>query len=506
MVKTLMNSIYEFFVKRRLDQMQPFIDHPVEVQNRLMLDLVYTARDTQIGRKYGFREIKKYEDFASRLPLCKYEDLCPSIERMRRGEADVLWPGKVRWFAKSSATTNAKSKYIPITESCLDKCHYKAGKDMFAIYAHNHPDTKFFAGKNLRLGGSYRLYDYGTLYGDVSSILVEHLPLWAEWRGTPSKKVVLMSDWESKLKAIVLEVVKQDVRSLVGVPSWMLVLLSKVMETSQKKYIDEVWPNLEVFFHGGVSFKPYIEQYKNIFRKDINYYDTYNASEGFFAIQDQKHSKELLLLLNHGIFYEFIPMEELDSEFPPVLPIEKAQLNLNYAMVISTNTGLWRYIIGDTVKFTHLLPYRIIISGRTKHFINTFGEELIVENADEALSKACKGTDSIVREYTAGPIYMTERSSGAHEWIIEFEKIPTDMSVFCDILDSTLQSLNSDYEVKRYNNMILLPPMIRIARKGLFYDWFKSCCKLGGQNKVPRLANDRTYLDILLQMNQNVFL
>lgn len=503
MVKVLVNSVIRLFMKRRFKRMKDFIDYPVEAQKWVLSNLIRTAGSAWFGQKYRFREIKSYEDFVTRVPLHNYEDLFPLIERIRRGESDVLWPGKVKWFAKSSGTTNAKSKYIPVTNVCLDQCHYEAGKDLIALYMRNHSDTKIFHGKNLRLGGSYKPYDYGTLYGDVSSILMENLPFWAECRSTPSKSVILMSDWESKLEAIVNEVAKQNVISLFGVPSWMLILLNRVLETSEKKYMDELWPDLEVFFHGGMSFKPYVEQYKNLFYKEINYYDTYNASEGFFAVQDQKKSKELLLLLDHGIFYEFIPMEEIDNEFPSIVSIEGVELDRNYAMVISTNSGLWRYIIGDTVKFTNLSPYRIVISGRTKHFINAFGEELIVENAEEALSKACKRTEAIIREYTAGPVYMKENSSGAHEWIIEFEKIPADIGEFRSILDETLQSLNSDYEAKRYKNMTLLPPVIRVARKGLFYDWFKSCRKLGGQNKVPRLSNDRKYLDLLLWMNQN---
>ncbi|XOD68006.1 MAG: GH3 auxin-responsive promoter family protein [Flavobacteriales bacterium Tduv] len=505
MVKSLVNSVSGLFMKQRFNQMKGFIDYPVEAQNLVLLDLIRTSGGSCFGKKYGFREIKSYENFVTRVPLHNYEDLFPFIERMRRGESDVLWPGKVKWFAKSSGTTNTKSKYIPITKVCLDQCHYKAGKDLIALYMRNHPDTKIFHGKNLRLGGSYKPYDCGTFYGDVSSILMENLPFWAERRSTPGKSVILMSEWKSKLEAIVNEVAKQNVMSLFGVPSWMLVLLNRLLETSEKKYLDELWPDLEVFFHGGMSFKPYVEQYKKLLSKEINYYDTYNASEGFFSVQDQKDSKELLLLLDHGIFYEFIPMEEIDNEFPSIVSIEGVELNRNYAMVISTNSGLWRYIIGDTIKFTCLSPYRIVISGRTKHFINAFGEELIVENAEEALSKTCRRTDAIIREYTAGPVYMKENSSGAHEWIIEFEKAPSDIDNFRNTLDDTLQSLNSDYEAKRYKNITLRPPVIRVARKGLFYDWFKSCRKLGGQSKVPRLTNDRKYLDLLLRMNQNAW-
>lgn len=497
----LIRVFVRHFIKQRFKELKNFIEWPVETQKNLLLSLIKKARNTEFGKKYGFQDCKNYTEFSRRIPLCKYEHITSYIERMRKGEPDVLWTGKTKWFAKSSGTTDAKSKFIPVTKDSLYRCHYKAGTDMLALYAKNHPDTKIFSGKGLRLGGSHELYEtYGTLHGDLSSIIVKNLPFWANFCSTPSKKVVLMSQWESKLRAIVDETIHRDVTSLFGVPSWMLVLLNKLLERSKKKYIDKVWHSLEAFFHGGISFKPYANQYDNLLNRPINYYEVYNASEGFFAFQYQPGQEGMLLLLNHGIFYEFIPMDEFNNQTPSIIPIEEVKTNTNYAMVISTNAGLWRYIIGDTVRFVHLSPYQIIVSGRTKHYINAFGEELIIENAEAALTKACLETGAIVNEYTAGPIYMDRNSSGAHEWIVEFERFPSDLERFREVLDNALKSLNSDYEAKRYKDITLLPPVIQVAKKGLFHRWLKIRSKLGGQHKVPRLANDRKYLESLLHL------
>lgn len=500
MIKILLNSASKIFMNYHFYHMKNFINNPIKTQKYLLLNLINIAKDTFFGKKYRFNEIKNYEDFISRLPLHRYEDLYPFIHRMRKKEINILWPGQIKWFAKSSGTTNDKSKYIPVTQDSLNECHYKAGKHLIANYIKNNLNTKIFYGKSLRLGGSYKEYYYGTFYGDISSILIKKLPFWAEQYSIPNKKIALINEWETKFEFIAKEAIKQNIIGLFGIPSWMLILLNKILDISKKKYLDELWPNFEVFFHGGINFSPYEEQYNSLFRKKINYYNIYNASEGFFAIQNKNSSKELLLLLNHGIFYEFIPIEEINNDCPSVISIENVKLHQNYALVISTNGGLWRYIIGDTVKFTSILPYCITISGRTKHFINAFGEELIIENAEEALSIACKKTDTIIYEYTAGPIYMDKNLSGAHEWIIEFKKKPLNIKEFSNILDNTLKKLNSDYEAKRYKDITLLPPVIRIARKGLFYDWFKLYNKLGGQNKIPRLSNNRKYLDILLNM------
>ncbi|WP_185881830.1 GH3 auxin-responsive promoter family protein [Blattabacterium cuenoti] len=500
-MKYLSGYFTSVFLKRRIKRIESIIRHPIDIQYKLIHQLIGYAKNTEFGKKHGFHDIKKYQQFSERIPICKYTDLKPIIERIRKGEKNLLWPGKVKWFARSSGTTSTKSKYIPVTKLSMHECHYKAGKDMLSIYIHNHPKTKIFFGKALRLGGSHELYrNYNTFYGDLSSILIKNMPFWAEYISIPRKKVALMSEWEEKLKTLVRETAQKDVRILLGVCSWVLIFLNYLLKKIDKKKIDDIWPHIEVIFHGGVSFKPYREQYNDLFSHSVNYYDVYSASEGFFAVQDQKNVEDLLLLLDHGIFYEFIPMEEIHNPYPKIIPIEKVELKKNYALVVSTNAGLWRYIVGDTIKFTSLSPYRISISGRTNHYINTFGEELIIENAEKALNVTCIKTDSVIHEYTAGPIYINQKNSGAHEWIIEFKKKPKDLSYFRDTLDNELKSLNSDYEIKRYKNMILRPPVISVARNGLFYDWLKKHKKLGGQNKIPRLSNDRKYIDSLLNM------
>ncbi|WP_341654033.1 GH3 auxin-responsive promoter family protein [Blattabacterium cuenoti] len=503
MIKYLSGYFTSAVLKKRIKSIEFFIRYPIEIQNRLINHMVSYAKNTEFGKKYGFRDIKKYHQFSERIPICKYSDLQYSIQRIRKGEKNILWPGEVKWFARSSGTTNTKSKYIPVTKSSMNTCHYKAGKDMLSIYIHNHPKTKILFGKAVRLGGSYELHKtYNTFYGDLSSILIKNMPFWVENICVPKKKIALMSEWEKKLESIVKETGNKDVRILLGVCSWLLIFLKKVLKEFDKKKINEIWPDIEVIFHGGVNLKPYIHQYQELFEKSINFYNIYSASEGFFAIQDQKNIEDLLLLLNHGIFYEFIPIEEINNENPKIFSIDKVELNKNYALVISTNAGLWRYIVGDTVRFTSLSPYRISISGRTTHYINSFGEELIVENAEKALHNACMKTKSVIHEYTAGPVYMNQKNTGAHEWIIEFEKQPINLCEFRNILDDELKSLNSDYEIKRYKNIVLGPPIIYIARNGLFYDWLKKHKKLGGQNKVPRLSNDRRYIDSILKMEK----
>ncbi|QIK16906.1 GH3 auxin-responsive promoter family protein [Blattabacterium sp. DPU] len=504
-MKYLSGYFTSTFLKKRIKNVEFFMRYPIEIQNQLINKLILYAKNTEFGKKYGFREIKKYQQFSERIPICRYSDLQSFIKRIRKGEENILWPGVVKWFAKSSGTTNTKSKYIPVTKLSMNTCHYKAGKDMLSIYIHNHPKTKIFFGKAVRLGGSYELHKkYNTFYGDLSSILIKNMPFWVDNICVPRKKIALMSEWEKKLDNIIKETGYKDVRILLGVCSWLLIFLNKLLKKFGFEKIDEIWPNIEVIFHGGVSFSPYIYQYQKLFDKSINYYDIYSASEGFFAIQDQKKVKDLLLLLNHGIFYEFIPTEEIDHDNPKIFSIDQVELNKNYALVISTNAGLWRYIVGDTVRFTSLSPYRISISGRTTHYINSFGEELIIENAEKALNIACMKTNSIIHEYTAGPVYMNQKNSGAHEWIIEFEKQPRNLCDFINILDDELKSLNSDYEIKRYKNIVLGPPVIYVARNGLFYDWLKKHKKLGGQNKVPRLSNDRRYIDSILKMEKNI--
>lgn len=499
----LVHSVASWFLKKRIHQMELFIKYPHEVQFELLKKLIYKAQNTEIGRKYNFASINTYEDFASRVPLQQYEDFEPQIERSRRGETNIFWPTPIKWFAKSSGTTNAKSKFIPVSDDSLEKCHYAAGKDMLCMYLNNNPESKLFNGKSLRLGGSKELYSRnGTQFGDLSAILIDNMPFWAEYSSTPSNEVSLMSNWEVKMPAIVNETIKENVTSLAGVPSWMLVLLNNALEASGRENLFEIWPNLEVYFHGGVNFAPYADQYQKILpSSSFRYYEIYNASEGFFAIQDSNDSKELLLMLDYGVFYEFIPMDTFGTSEEKVIPLSEVEKGKNYAVLITTNAGLWRYKIGDTVRFTSLDPYRIKITGRTKHFINVFGEELIIENADEALKKAAQQTDCEIVDYTVAPVFMKEKEKGAHEWIIEFKIPPQDHEFFTSCLDTHLKSINSDYEAKRFNNMTLNPPKVHQAREKLFYDWLKKHDKLGGQHKIPRLSNQRTYVEELLEMN-----
>ncbi len=499
----IVNSIATWFLKKRFHQIELFLKYPHEVQNELLLELVSKAKDTEIGRHYDFASIKNYKTFAERLPISNYESNQQVIERSRKGENNIFWPTPIKWFAKSSGTTSGKSKFIPVSYESLEDCHYAASKDLLCMYLNNNENSQLFTGKSLRLGGSKELYcENGTVFGDLSAILIDNMPFWAEFSSTPSSRVSLMSDWEHKMQAIVNETIHENVTSLAGVPSWMLVLLNNVLETTGKNNIFDIWPNLEVYFHGGVSFLPYVDQYKSILpRKEFKYYEIYNASEGFFAIQDQNNSSELLLMLDYGIFYEFIPMDGYGTSDQKIIPLSLVEKDVNYAVVITTNAGLWRYRIGDTIRFTSLSPHRIKVSGRTKHHINVFGEELIIENAEDALKKVCKKTKAEIVEYTVAPIFMEGRKKGSHEWLIEFKREPDNIELFNELLDNALKSLNSDYEAKRFNNITLNKPKIQIARPQLFYNWLKHHDKLGGQHKIPRLSNTRLYLDELLEMN-----
>ena len=496
----IFNSVASFFLKRRISQIELFKDYPIEVQQEVLRKLVVYSIDTEIGKKFEFKTIRHYNDFKERVPIVAYEDIYEDIERNRKGEQNIFWRTPIKWFAKSSGTTNAKSKFIPISFESLDDCHYKAGKDMLSLYFNNNINSELLIGKCLRLGGSKDIYENNnSYYGDLSAIMIDNLPFWAELSSTPSSKVSLISEWEKKVQAIINESIDQNVTSFAGVPSWMLSLLQQVIQQTGKDNILEIWKNSEVYFHGGVSFDPYRNLYKNLFpSKDFKYFEIFNASEGFFAIQDQNNSSELLLMLDYGIFYEFIPTSQSEQD---IISLADVKLNVNYAMVITTNSGLWRYKIGDTIKFTCLNPFRIKVTGRTKHFINVFGEELVVENAEKALSMTCEITKCEITNYTVGPIFMGSKTKGSHEWLIEFEKKPDDINKFMEILDLNLQRLNSDYEAKRYKSSTLEIPKIQVARKNLFYDWLASKNKLGGQNKVPRLSNSREYIDELIKLN-----
>ncbi|MDL1913746.1 MAG: GH3 auxin-responsive promoter family protein [Bergeyella sp.] len=503
--RSIFNSVVNWFIKDRIDRIGNFLKEPIETQNSVLFSLLEKSKHTVYGRKHGFKDIDNLSDFQSQVPIVRYEDFEPYIERTRRGEPNVIWNGKIKQFAKSSGTTNAKSKYIPITEESLRDCHFRAGKDLISIYCNNHPKNQLFSNKNLRLGGSAELYEnYNTKYGDLSAILIDNLPFWIEITTTPSKKTSLMTEWEAKIKAIVAQVKKENVGSISGVPSWMLILLKKILEESNKSTIAEIWSQLEVFFHGGISFKPYKEEYRKIIGKEINFYEIYNASEGFFAMQDRCRSDELLLMLDYGIFYEFIKLQDLDKEFPRAYTLGEVEPGENYAVVISSNGGLWRYLLGDTIYFTSIAPHRLKISGRTKHFINTFGEELMIDNVEKALEKACKATQAVVREYTGAPIFMSSSSQGGHEWLIEFSKKPKKIEDFNTIFDEELQKVNSDYEAKRYKDITLKKPVIHVGKDRVFYVWMSQRGKLGGQNKVPRLSNTREYIEPLLSLNQKL--
>ncbi|MBP5338983.1 MAG: GH3 auxin-responsive promoter family protein [Prevotella sp.] len=469
-----------------------------ELQQEVLARLVAKAKDTAFGRQHLFAATNSYDDFVRNTPVCSYEELKGDIDRMRQGEPDLLWPGRVKWYAKSSGTTNDKSKFIPVSPDGLHRLHYRGGSDVVAIYLRNNPKSRLFDGRGLILGGSHAPnYNLpGSLVGDLSAILIENINPVVNLIRVPSKETALLADFEVKRDRIAREAMTKNVTNLSGVPSWMLSVLNRVMELSGKEHLEEVWPNLEVFFHGGVAFTPYREQYERLITSPrMHYMETYNASEGFFGIQDDPADKSMLLMLDYDVFYEF---QEMDTK--TIVPLWGVETGKNYAMIISTSCGLWRYMIGDTIRFTSTNPYKFVISGRTKSFINAFGEELIVDNAEQGLAYACEMTGAQVLEYTAAPVFMDQNARCRHQWLIEFSRPPADLQQFALTLDRKLQELNSDYEAKRYKNITLQPLEIVVAREGLFTEWMKQRGKLGGQNKVPRLSNSREHIDQLLAM------
>ncbi len=498
----LVKSVLNWWLKKRVHQIDLFNKYPIEVQDEVFNKLITTARNTEWGKKYDYRSINTISDYQNRVPISSYEDIKPLIDRLRKGEQNILWPEEITWFAKSSGTTAGKSKYIPVSRSALDECHFKGGKDMLAIYLNLYPDSELFEGKSLVMGGSRDIFEISnTTYieGDLSAILMHNLPFWAQFKRTPSLTIALMDEWENKLELMVESTISHDVRGISGVPSWMLLLLRKVLEKSGKQNLHEVWPNLEVFFHGGVNFEPYREQYNRIISPEkMVYSDTYNASEGFFGIQDQKDSNDLLLMLDYGIYYEFLPTNNIGSDSTETVQLADVQQGINYALIISTNAGLWRYMIGDTIIFTCLNPFRIRITGRVKNFLNAVGEEIIIDNAENALAVACSKTGALITEYTAAPLFKNDEV--VHQWLIEFEKEPDNFDFFNDLFDNALKSVNSDYEAKRYHNMVLKQPIIISLKSGTFYKWMKERNKLGGQNKVPRLSGSREYVEAILKL------
>src|SRR5690554_2195031 len=495
------NTIFSWIIKKRMHQIDLFRKYPIEVQRELLESLLTEGRKTEYGKKHNFDAIHNYEDFSKNIPLQDYESLKSYINRAIEGEKNILWPGETKWFAKSSGTTSDRSKFIPVTKVSLEDCHYKKRKDLLAIYYSNFPDSKIYSGKHLVIGGSAEenMHRPDSYTGDLSSIILKNLPWWVEFKRIPSRETALMSKWEEKIERLAIETMDEDVSSISGVPSWTLVLLNRILEIKGKKDIREIWPNLELLMHGGVSFKPYENEFKKIIpHENMHYVESYNASEGFFSIQDQIVG-DLLLMLDYGVFFEFIPMVEFDGVYSKnTISLKDVQPGVNYGLVISTNGGLWRYIIGDTVKFTEINPYRIIVTGRTKHFINVFGEEVVVENADKAIKFACDQIGALIKDYTACPIFMEEGKAGGHEWLIEFKKMPSDIELFKTSLDDKLREINSDYDAKRTADLSLQFPKIHVARENVFDDWLRSKEKLGGQHKVPRLSNTRSFFEEIM--------
>jgi len=500
----IINSILTWRLKKRMHLIEMFIEYPIDVQNESLFGLLNDAKGTEWGKRYDFASITSVNEFKSRIPLQDYESIKQDISRSQLGEKNIMWHSEIKWFAKSSGTTGDSSKFIPVSKEALHACHYKGGKDMLSLYCNQVAETKVFTGKTIMMGGSSQVNTSygGTSYGDLSAIIVDNLPFWIDRYRLPGKNVHLAESWDDKIQMMADEVIRQDITSFSGVPSWLLVLMETVVEKTGASNLKEIWPKLELFMHGGVRFDPYKPQFDRL-TTGVNYMETYNASEGFFGIQYDRDSSDLLLMLDYGIFYEFIPMTHYYEDHPPVLSLEDVVVGVNYAMVITTNAGLWRYIIGDTVIFTCLHPFKIKITGRTKHFINAFGEELIIDNAEKAIKIACEVSGALVNEYTAAPLYIDKNHSGCHEWLIEFEKEPQSKDLFSATLDNTLKSLNSDYQAKRSGNLLLHEPKVVIIEKGVFYKWLKNKETAGAQNKVPRLSNDRKHVEELLLFMNN---
>ncbi|MDR2765688.1 MAG: GH3 auxin-responsive promoter family protein [Tannerella sp.] len=495
-----------FFYRCRQRTVESYGSCAADIQHIQLKEILKRAEKTVWGKKYGYGSIHDYATYARRVPLQTYETLKSPIRRMINGEEDILWPSVVKWYARSSGTTNDKSKFIPVTPEIMRRAHYQGGYDTVGLYLRNYPESRFFSKKGLILGGSHSLSPLNRKAhcGDLSALLIQHIPSWVNLVRIPQKRIILMDEWESKIRAIVEHTWNRDVGNLSGIPSWMLVLIKAVLKKAGRETLTDVWPNLEVFFHGGISFEPYRTQYESLIPSGkMHYMETYNASEGFFGIQDDPADASLLLMLDYGIFYEFIPMAESGAESPVAFPLEEVKTGVNYAMVISTAGGLWRYRIGDTVRFTSLFPHKFVISGRTQHYINAFGEELMVDNAEKGIQMACRQTGAEVNSYTAAPLFLLDKAKGRHQWLIEFEKPPASIEAFAAALDSALQTLNSDYEAKRYREISLQPLEVIPARRDVFHQWLKMKGKLGGQHKVPRLSNHRTILDELLALNRS---
>ncbi len=498
----LLSPFISKLARLRFGRVSNWISYPYSVQRNVLQHLILHAQGTEFGRKYEFKKILTVKDFKVRVPIHLYDDLKPYIQRMMNGEEKVLWDTPINWFAKSSGTTSGKSKFIPLSEESFKNMHYKASKDVLTNYYNNFPDSDLLTGKGLVVGGSHRVnaLNEDIQYGDLSALLMQNSPFWGQWLRTPELKIALMDEWETKIEELARKTIQENVTSIAGVPTWTIILIKRILELTGKSTLIEVWPNLELYLHGGVCFTPYRDQMDRLIGKPINYLEMYNASEGFFAAQYMPDDEGMLLFTDHGIFYEFLPVEELGNPDAQTIGLREVQLGKNYALVISTNGGLWRYLVGDTVVFTSLHPFKIKVTGRTKYFINAFGEEVIAENAETAISKAANATNASVLDYTASPIYFSDSQNGAHEWLVEFENPPADIHKFTEVLDKTLKEVNSDYEAKRYKEIALRLPVVKIVPKGTFQRWLKSKGKLGGQHKVPRLSNDRQLVDEILHM------
>lgn len=492
------------FFTSRLREIDQYATQSERIQDDVFLRLIREAEATEWGRKFDYKGITSYEQFKRRVPVQTYDDVKGYIERMRCGEDNLLWPSHVRWFAKSSGTTNDKSKFLPVSKESLKDIHYRGGIDCVALYLRMNPESRFFSGKGLILGGSHspNYNQKNTLVGDLSAILIQNVNPLVNYLRVPGKDVALMDDWEQKIERIARDTMNVDVTNLSGVPSWMLVVIKRILDLKGKTHLEEVWPHLEVFFHGGVSFTPYREQYRQLITSEqMHYVETYNASEGFFGIQNDWADPSMMLMIDYGVFYEFMPLDELEKDNPKTYRLEEVELNKNYAMIISTSSGLWRYMIGDTIRFTSKRPYKFVITGRTRHYINAFGEELIIDNAEAGLAKACKESGAQVLEYSAAPVFMDANAKCRHQWLIEFSKMPDSLAHFAAVLDEALQEVNSDYEAKRSKDIALQPLEVISARQGLFHDWLKQKGKLGGQHKIPRLSNNREYIEEMLSLN-----
>jgi len=502
----IINSLLSWYFRSRIKQVEFFMQNPEEVQRNKLMELIRTAENTEWGKKYGYKSILKEDEFKNRVPVNNYDSLKPFIERNMKGEQNVLWPSEIKWFAKSSGTTADRSKFIPVSFETMDECHFNAGRDVLTLYCNQKENTQLFDGKGLVIGGSHQVnrMNEEVFYGDLSAVIMQNLPFWVHFLRTPELSIALLDDWESKLEKMANATVNENVTNISGVPTWTLVLFNRLFEMTGKRNLTEIWPNLELYVHGGVSFTPYRNQFKQLISSPgMNYMETYNASEGFFGIQDDLSSEDMLLMLDYGLYYEFMPMSEYGKEHPATYSLSQVVPFENYALIISNNSGLWRYLIGDTIQFTSVKPFRFKITGRTKHFINAFGEELIVENADRAVAEACRILNAQVSEYTAAPVFLDNQGKGGHEWLIEFEKEPGNIEIFREELDNALKNVNSDYEAKRQKDISLQKPLVRVMQKGSFHRWLKAKGKLGGQHKVPRLSNTREYVEGILTMMEN---